>query len=145
MHDHGRQVGNLVHVAQQLVRFQERVVHKVVAFNTGNGQCPVRVAEALDHLRVGPQGGGAAFPGRPCLGHMHLGNLVVAREALVKGTHQVVTLFLRDRRDIVLPVVGENPAGPCLIEPFDFLRPRQKDPTQNQAMYLRWMALRVRQ
>ncbi|MCY1440773.1 hypothetical protein D9M71_570580 [compost metagenome] len=145
MHDNRRQVGDLRHVADQLVRLKESVVHEVVALDARNGQCPLRLGEAIDYQRVRPQRGSAPFPGRPGLGRVHLGNLIVAGQALVESLDQVTALLSGDRCDVVLPVIGEHTAGASLVEPFDFLWPTQENPAQDQAMNAFWMSLGIGQ
>ena len=76
---------------------------------------------------------------------MHLGDLVVAGQALVEGLDQVAALFRRDRRDVVLPVVGEQAAGALLVEPADFLRAAQEDAAQDQAMHALGVGLGIGQ
>ena len=126
-------------------RFQEGVVAEVVAFDAGNRQCTLWLGETIDHQRVGTQGRGAALPGGPGLGRVHLGNLVVTDQTLVERGKQVVALVQRDGRDVVLPVIGEQAAGAGLVEPFDLLRTAEKDPAQNQTVYTFRMGLCVSQ
>ncbi|MNS68352.1 hypothetical protein D3C72_1016320 [compost metagenome] len=121
------------------------MVAEVVAFDAGNRQRTLRLGETVDYQRVRAQGRGAALPGRPGLGRVHLGDLVVADQAFVERSEQVVALVQRDRRDVVLPVIGEQAAGAGLVEPFDFLRTAEKDPAQDQAVYPLRMGLRVGQ
>ena len=145
MHDDARQMGDLRHVTQQLVRLEKGVVDEVVALDTGDGQRSVRLAEALDHLGIRAQGGGAPFPGRPGLGRVHLGDLVGAGQALVESLHQIAAFVWRNRREVVLPVVGEQAAGALLVEPAEFLRPTQEDAAQNQPVHALRMRLRIGQ
>ncbi|MNJ37153.1 hypothetical protein D3C77_319620 [compost metagenome] len=145
MHDHRRQVGDLRHVADQLVRLEEGIIGEVMAFDAGDRQRALRLGEAIDHQRVGPQGCGAPFPGRPGLGRVHLGDLIVAGQALVEGLDQVATLLGRNRCDVVLPVIGEQAAGASLVEPLDLLRAAQEDAAQDQAMHALGVGLGVGQ
>ena len=145
MHDHRRQVGDLGQITDQLVRFEEGVVHEVVAFDASDRQRPLRFGKAVDHQRVGAQGGGTAFPGGPRLGGVHLGDLVVTGQALVEGLDQIAAFLRWYRCDVVLPVVGEQAAGAFLVEPLDFLRPAQEDAAQDQAVHAFWVSLSVGQ
>lgn len=145
MHDHPGQVGDARHVAQQLVRLEEGVVDEIVAFDAGDGQRPVRIGEAIHHLAVGAQRGGAPLPAGPGLGGVHLGDLVAAGQAPVERGHQVVALVLRDRRQVILPVVGEQPAGAFLVEPAELVRAAQEDAAQDQCLDPLGMGLRVGQ
>ncbi|MNI53477.1 hypothetical protein D3C73_1083120 [compost metagenome] len=143
--DHAWQVGDLVHVADQLVFFEERVVDEVVAFDAGDRQCTLRLGESLDHHRVRTQRRNPPFPGGPRLGRVHLGDLVVTGQALVEGVEQITTFLWRDRSDVVLPVIREQAAGALLIHPVNVLRTGQENPTQDQAVDALGMGLRVSQ
>ncbi|MNK85779.1 hypothetical protein D3C87_1056690 [compost metagenome] len=76
---------------------------------------------------------------------MHLGDLVVAGQALVECAEQVIALVQRNWRDVVLPVIREQTAGTGLIEPFDFLRTAEKDPAQDQTVHTLRVGLCVSQ
>ncbi len=67
---------------------------------------------------------------------MHLGDLVAAGEPAVERLHQIVALLGRNRRDEVLPVIREQPAGPFLIEPGQVFRPAEEDATQDQRVHV---------
>lgn len=145
MHDHARQMGDAVHVLEQLVGPEEALVDEEVVLDARDRQRPARLGEAVHHHGVGAQRGGAALPGRPGLGGVHLGDLVATGQALVEGRQQVAALFRRDRRDIVFPIVREQAAGAFLVEPVDVLRTAEEDAAQDQRMDPLGMGLRVGQ
>lgn len=63
----------------------------------------------------------------------------------MESAEQVVALIQGNRRDVVLPIVGKQATGASLVEPLDFLRTAEEDPTQDQAMHPLWMGLGVGQ
>src|SRR5687768_2083016 len=57
---------DLLYVLNQIiVRWEETVVHEVVAFDTREGERKLRVSKPLDRMRIKQQLGGAAFPDSP--------------------------------------------------------------------------------
>ncbi|MFN6433606.1 hypothetical protein, partial [Eubacterium callanderi] len=55
MDDYARQMGDLMHVANQLVGLQEGIIGEVMALDTRNGQCALRLGETLHMLRTRAQ------------------------------------------------------------------------------------------
>ena len=71
----------------------------------------------------------------------HLG--VVAGQAPVVGVQQIAALGLGDRREVVLPRVGEEAARAVLVEPVDLALAQQEDAAQHQLGHALGVRLRV--
>ena len=93
------------------------LVDEVVAFDAGEGDRVVRLAEGGDARRVGQERERRALPHAPGARRREPHVRVGAGEALVVGGDHVAALVLRDRRDEVLEGVGQDVRGAFLVEP----------------------------
>ena len=75
---------------------------------------------------------GACLPEAPGAGRLAAPRRVGGRESAVIGAEEVVALSFRDRREILLPGVGEEGAGATLVEPADLLLTQEKDAAQDE-------------
>jgi len=100
----GGDVTDLVNVLQNVgIGLEETLVEEVVALNAGESKCP-NILGGLGNLDgVDVELGGRALPGGPGLGTLDALLLVIAGEALVVGSNEVVALVLRNRLDILVP------------------------------------------
>src|SRR5205814_9495033 len=77
-------------------------------------------------------GRGAARRATPGARGLDANLLVIAGQAAIVSADHVAALALGDYFQKFFPDVRENPAGAFLIEPFDFLRPAEKDAAEHQ-------------
>lgn len=146
MHDHAGDVGDAVHVAQQLLfHVEETTVDEVVVLDARKRQRELRVLVAVHEVRVHMQEAGGPFPNAPRLGGGQAGSLVIAGEAAVEGRDQVVALHVRDRLEVVLPCIREQAVGAFLVEPFQLPATQHEDAAQHQFGHALRMGFRVRQ
>src|SRR6202050_2345872 len=133
LHDGSRNVPDARHVVEQL-RFtaQKAAIHEVVAFYASHCERELILAPLLDVVGIAAQEAGGCLPYRPGARGRQRGALLVAGEALVIGTHEIVALVRRDRVAIGFPVIGEQIAGAMLIEPTNLGVAQQKDSAQHQ-------------
>src|SRR5690606_330729 len=69
VHDDAGDVGDLVHVAQELGRGREEaVVNEVVTLDAGKGEGKGCIVAVGDEVAVLNEGGDTAFPPTPCFG-----------------------------------------------------------------------------
>lgn len=99
-----RNVADLVNVLQNMsISLEEALVEEVVALNASESQSPNVLGRLGNLYRIDIELGGRALPGRPGLGAADLLLLVVAGQALVVGSNEVVALVLRNRLDVLIP------------------------------------------
>src|SRR5690606_11798801 len=131
--DDGRHVCEHAHVVEQLVLVREKAaVHEVVGLDARGRERELVLAELPRALLVGPERARRALPDRPGAGRGKPRRAVVREQAAVIGGEQIAALVFRDRRQIVLPALGEDHARAVLVEPLELLAPQQKNAAQHE-------------
>ena len=138
-------IGEPLHVVENLVFLDEALVDEIVSLDPGQGQGPVRRGEFRQAAWVHPQGGAASLPGCPSLGRGHAREFVLAGEALVVGVEQAVALALRDWPQEILPAVGEDPARAVAVEPVEVALSAEEYAAQHHRCHPARMRLGVEQ
>jgi hypothetical protein len=96
-----------------------------VSFDARERQRELRRAELVLAFRVREQRAGSAFPLRPSARGLELHGTIVAEQPPMKRPEQVVALVGRDRRPILLPLLGKQETRSNLVEPAELELPQQ--------------------
>src|SRR6185503_3895593 len=81
LNNNGGNVSNRADILDQIVvGTEEGVVHKVVAFDSGEGESKLRIRKLLNHSGVKEKFGGTAFPDTPGAGLLQANSLIIARQ-----------------------------------------------------------------
>ena len=115
-------------VTYDLIIFQKRIIHEVMAFDSGQGNGHMGMPKVLNHTRIRVQGRTPSLPDGPRLGSLHLFQFVAARQATVIGRDEIATLTLRNGRQEIPPVIGKHAACAFLVKPVNIPGPTKKNP-----------------
>src|SRR5205085_12023054 len=110
----------------------ETIVHEVMALNAGKGLRESRICKFLDRLGIEEELRRAALPNRPGTRRCDSHALIIAGQTLVISTNHITAFVLRNDFQKFFPNIGEDPAASFLIEPFNLLRPAEKDSAQHE-------------
>ena len=145
LHDDARNAGELVRIGNQLAFFQPAGMHKIVVFNARKSQRKL-IGTVLDGTgRVGQQREGSAFPQAPGQRGGKLLGPVSAHQALAVGGHQITPLGQRNRRQKLLPQIGEQPRCALLVIPEQLGSAQGEDAAQHQLRDVRRVRLGIGQ
>ena len=112
LHDHAGNVPDPRHAAQQLIlAAQEALVYEVMALDARDLDRELVFAPLRDVGVVGPQVTRRRFPDRPRMRRREPCAATRAGQAAVECADEVVALAAWDRRNVVLPAIGEDCAS----------------------------------
>src|SRR5882724_1962509 len=131
--DHAGNVANLSDILDQIiVGRKEAVVHEVVTLDAGEGLRESRIGKLLDRLGIKKEFRRRALPNGPRARRFKSYLLVIAGQPLMISADHVVTFSFGNDFQKLFPNVGEDPTAAFLIEPFDLIRPAEKDSAQHE-------------
>src|SRR5437867_5023499 len=144
--DDSRNPAEAAHVVEELAILpEEPAVHEVVTLDAREGLGETTALELLDELRIDPQLARRRFPDRPGPRGLKARPATAARQPLVVRLHEVAALAWRDRLQVPLPGIGEEVAGPLLVEPLQLFPSKQEDAAEDETLDPLGVCLAVRE
>lgn len=137
-----------INIVQDIwIRLEEALVHKIMAFNTGECKWP-RVFGSLGYfLFTRNKFRNRAFPFWPCLGCRKSFIFIRWSKAFIICSYHINSFIFWNSFQIFTPVIWKNMTSALLIEPLQFtmsvdaiLCSNQKNAAKNQCLYFSGMS-----
>src|SRR5436190_4456060 len=109
-----------------VVRFEEGVVHKVVAFDACKCERKLRVGKFLNHSWIEKKLRSTSFPGAPGTRRFQTRRSVFARQPAVIGADHVHAFRFWNDFKILFPDIRKDRACALLIEPLNLFGATKK-------------------
>jgi len=145
LHQHGWQVGDALHVADQLILLQEHAMPEVMHMQPGGAVDHAVLLQCfLDDMRIMPQQRAVLAVAVPAPGDFHAQRRRVGEQPLFIGGEQVAAF--RFRYPCAEPFMGLRIEQPHAMQiPVDFLHAAQQHAAQHEAQAGLGMGLSVGQ
>src|SRR6266446_6899777 len=115
---------------QIVVRFEEGVVHKVVAFDACKCERKLRVGKLLNHGWIEKKLRSTSFPDAPGARRFQTRRSVFARQPPVIGAYHINAFRFWNDFKILFPDIRKDRASALLIEPLNLFGATKKDSAQ---------------
>src|SRR5688572_17374614 len=133
MHDDGGCPPNPLDAVEQLVLvLEEAPIDEIVRLDARESERELRRSEQVFALGIGEQRARRTFPHRPRARRVEAHGRIVGQQAPVEGREQIVALLGRNRRDVLLPLIGKKQVRAELVEPSQLDLPQQEDAAQHE-------------